>query len=322
MEQLKYIVGLSGGIDSEAALLWAIQTHGKENVIALNADPGGNEHPMTTEHLQEFSEKCHPVVTCRATFRDMFAKEETVINRGFDPNAIVSFGDLAKIRGRFPSRKAQFCTELLKLRPSLRWMKENITGPYERVTGLRRQESDKRSETPEREWDDWFDCWANHPLAHWDKQRCFDFVLAEGWPINPLYSLGFTRVGCAPCINSSRADIRQWNKRFPEMIEKVRGWEVKSGRAFFPPMIPESDEFVAAHTNWRKRFGHTEMQITEDGEAIDVWVMNDDAPPEPKFMNFIEEVVAWANCEHGGKQFSLDVWTPAPVCESKFGLCE
>jgi 3'-phosphoadenosine 5'-phosphosulfate sulfotransferase (PAPS reductase)/FAD synthetase len=274
---MKWIVGFSGGIDSQAAMNWALDAHGPENVIGLNANPGDNEHPLTTEFIQWFSDHVHPIVICRAFYRDMFAKEQTIIERGFDPAEPVIFGDLAAIRGRFPSRKAQFCTELLKLRPSKRWINENV---YERVTGLRRDESDKRSCTPQREWDEWFDCFVQHPLAFWTKQQCFDFCLARGQRVNPLYALGFRRVGCALCINSSRPDIRNWAKRFPEMIDKVRRREQKAGRTFFAPMVP--------------------------GKEI----------------NWVDEVVAWANCQRGGRQYSLDVWMPAPVCESIFGLCD
>ena len=275
---MKYIVGFSGGIDSEAALLWAIRTHGAENVIALNADPGGNEHPITTEFILNFLP--HPVHVCRATFRDMFVKEETVLSHGFNPDDVVRFGDLAAIRGRFPYRKAQFCTELLKLRPSRRWVKENIIGEFERVTGLRRDESGPRSAIQERDYDDWFHCPTNNPLASWTKAECFDSVRSAGWPVNPLYSLGFSRVGCAPCINSSRADIRQWARRFPAMISKVGAWEIESGRTFFAPMVPGLE------------------------------------------INWIGQVVEWAMCERGGRQYSLDVMIPQPSCQSIYGLCE
>jgi hypothetical protein len=41
-----------------------------------------------------------------------------------------------------------------------------------------------------------------------------------------------------------------------------------------------------------------------------------------KYRNTVDEVVEWANCERGGRQYSLEVMMPTPVCESKFGLCE
>lgn len=95
-----------------------------------------------------------------------------------------------------------------------------------------------RADTEFMEWDDFFDCDLCHPLFDWTKQMCFDYVKAHGESCNSLYTMGFTRVGCAPCINSGKDDILRWSQRFPEMIDKVRGWEERSGKTFFAPMVP------------------------------------------------------------------------------------
>jgi hypothetical protein len=56
--------------------------------------------------------------------------------------------------------------------------------------------------------------------------------------VTPLYSLGFMRVGCAPCINSSKGDILNWVTRFPEMTDNVCTSEQQVGRTFFAPCVP------------------------------------------------------------------------------------
>jgi hypothetical protein len=232
------------------------------------------------EFIRWFSENVHPVATVQPIHADMWETPGYAEKRGYDSNAPLSFLDMIEIKGRPPSRKAQFCTEKLKLKPTMRWIKANVVGEYVRYSGLRRDESENRRETPYHERDDWFECEVWHPIFDWSKEMCFDYCeKVHKQQTNPLYRLGFNRVGCAPCINSGRQDIRNWAKRFPEMIDKVRGWERESGRTFFAPMVP--------------------------GKAI----------------NFIDEVVEWANCERGGTQYSLDVLMPSPVCESKFNLC-
>jgi hypothetical protein len=65
---------------------------------------------------------------------------------------------------------------------------------------------------------------------------CFDYV--QGEPINPLYSLGFGRVGCSPCINSGKDDITRWAQRFPEMIDRIRDMEKETGKTYFAPCVP------------------------------------------------------------------------------------
>jgi 3'-phosphoadenosine 5'-phosphosulfate sulfotransferase (PAPS reductase)/FAD synthetase len=150
---------------------------------------------------------------------------------------------MMEIKGCPPSRKRQFCTDHLKLAPMRRWIREHF-GPsgrfagqsFVRYKGVRRDESQGRKNTAYEEWDDYYDCTTYAPLVDWPKQWCFDYVKAHGEPINPLYALGFKRVGCAPCINSNREDILNWSTRFPEMIDKIRAWEQRTGLTFFMPM--------------------------------------------------------------------------------------
>ena len=139
-------------------------------------------------------------------------------------------------------------------------------------TGVRRDESLARSQRQWQEWDDYYDCELYNPVYDWTKQMCFDYVRQHKEQINPLYSLGFTRVGCAPCVNSGKDDILNWATRFPEMIDKVRAWEQHVGRTFFAPCVP--------------------------GMAI----------------NWIDDVVAWAKTDHGGRQNNLFRILPPPAC--------
>lgn len=282
---MKYIVGFSGGIDSQATARWVLNRFPKEDVILVNTDAGGNEHPLTVEHVAWYSASVHPVTHVHAIVADMWIGKDEPEKHGYSPTEPLTFALMAKIKGRFPSRMAQFCTEILKLRPVRRWVNEQFPdGDYEHYSGVRRDESARRKETVAREWNDYFDAYRNHPIMDWSKEMCFAYVKAHGEQINPLYSLGFNRVGCAPCINSSKDDILNWSQRFPEMIDKIRGWEQQAGSTFFAPMVP--------------------------------------GIPKP-FYNTVDEVVAWAQTSRGGKQTDLlRVINDRPACESSYGLCE
>ncbi len=123
----------------------------------------------------------------------------------FGPDDELTFDRLAYIKQRFPSRKAQFCTELLKLAPSHRWMKENLQGEeWVRYAGVRRDESSRRSGKQFEEWDTYFACKLLHPIVDWTKKMCFDYCEAHDGRYNELYKLGFNRVGCVPCVNSGK----------------------------------------------------------------------------------------------------------------------
>jgi 3'-phosphoadenosine 5'-phosphosulfate sulfotransferase (PAPS reductase)/FAD synthetase len=249
---MKHVLGFSGGADSQAVSLWLRQRYSKEDVVLTFCDAGGNEHPMTYEFIRWYSDNIHPVHFITPIVADMAGRAKGKIEKlGLGPNDPLTFDLLAKLKGRFPATKSRFCTSHLKLYPMLRWTRENIGslkapddpegGPYtgfERYAGVRRDESAARAMVDLREFDDLFMCWLNRPIADWTKAQVFDFLTKHGEPYNPLYKLGFGRVGCAPCINSNKEGIRLWVARFPEMIEKVRRWEKEVGRTFFPPMVP------------------------------------------------------------------------------------
>jgi len=279
---MKHIVGFSGGIDSQACARWVLNRYPKEDVVLLNSDAGGNEHPLTSEFIDWYSCHIHPVIVVQATVADMAGTAKgKIAELGLSPDDILTFDLMTILKGRWPSPKRQFCTEHLKLRPALRWMELAFpAGDYCRYAGVRNDESRRRASRKAVEWDDFFDCDLFHPIIDWTKQMCFDYVKAHDGKINELYTLGFNRVGCAPCINSNKADILAWATRFPEMIDKVRAWEKTTGRTFYAPMVPR------------------------------------------KKINWIDEVVEWSKTTRGGKQYGLHVLHEPDSCESKFGLCE
>lgn len=250
---MKHIVGFSGGIDSQACARWVLNRYPAEDVVLLNSNAGGNEHPITEAFVAEYSEKVHPVTSLIARVKDIDDRPGVIAGMGLDPETELTFVLLAKIMKRFPSRRAQICTQFLKNNPAKRWAVENVTVEYERYSGKRRDESKSRADIPFREWVDYFDCYVNYPLADWTKQACFDYVRQHEEPINPLYSLGFERVGCAPCVNSGKQDMKLWADRFPEMVDKIRAWEQEVGSTFFPPKVPGMEmNFVDDFVLWSR----------------------------------------------------------------------
>lgn len=286
---MKHIVGFSGGIDSQACARWVLNRYPPEDVILTNSPAGGNEDPLTVEHIQWYSDNIHPVVVVQSIIADMWETPGYAETRGYNSNDPLDWDTMVLIKGRPPSRKAQFCTEKLKLLPQRRWIQQQFSPgglyageEYCRYTGIRRDESNVRKVTPFEQWDRWYDCPLYAPLADWTKQMCFDYIQAHGERVNPLYMMGFERVGCAPCINSSKEDILNWLLRRPEMIDKVRRSEQRTGRTFFAPCVPGL------------------------------------------YTNNIDQVVAWAKGKRGqgmGAEL-LPIMTERPACESRYGLCE
>jgi 3'-phosphoadenosine 5'-phosphosulfate sulfotransferase (PAPS reductase)/FAD synthetase len=104
---MKHIVGFSGGIDSQATARWVLNRFDPSDVVLLNSDVGGHEHPVTTEFIERYSREVHPVVVVTPIVADLG-------NRGKKPgtasgeararykdNDRLTFDVLAEIKGHF-----------------------------------------------------------------------------------------------------------------------------------------------------------------------------------------------------------------------------
>ncbi len=208
--------GLSGGKDSARVMLWLIHESGlpRESMRFTFCDTG-NEHQFTYDHVVLLSRYvvehgCAPVVTLHPE-RDFY--------------------ELAKWKKRFPSRKARFCTQFLKVIPSREDVQKLIWAGHEVIvhSGVRSGESPDRAKLVEREFSDMFGCEVNRPIL---RETLADVIAAHakyGLPLNPLYGYGCTRVGCFPCINSKKSEIKLISIHFPERIDMLEAQEGKFG---------------------------------------------------------------------------------------------
>lgn len=206
--------GLSGGKDSGGTALWLIHESGvpRESIRFTFCDTD-NEHAFTYEQIQTTSRYvqehgCAPVVTLKP-------------ERGFY--------ELARWKKRFPSRKARFCTQFLKVIPSREDVMTLIHADHEVVvhSGVRAAESPDRAKLVERGFDDMFGCVVNRPLLRKTLAEVLAMHERYGLPLNPLYGYGCTRVGCFPCINSKKSEVKLISIHFPERIDKLRSEELK-----------------------------------------------------------------------------------------------
>lgn len=115
----------SGGKDSQAALLWAIEKFGLKKIIATFCDVKW-EAAVTYSHINYVFEKS------KVAYRILSSKK-------YD-----GMVDLARKRGRFPSTTARFCTEELKIYPMVDFIL-TLNDHIIVVDGIRADESEKRS---------------------------------------------------------------------------------------------------------------------------------------------------------------------------------
>jgi phosphoadenosine phosphosulfate reductase len=70
------------------------------------------------------------------------------------------------------------------------------------ATGIRRDQSPTRADTPVVRWDKKFGLVKISPLAAWTKSDVWRRILRDNIPYNPLHDQGYPSIGCQPCTRA------------------------------------------------------------------------------------------------------------------------
>ncbi|MDX6312434.1 MAG: phosphoadenosine phosphosulfate reductase [Streptomyces sp.] len=92
-------------------------------------------------------------------------------------------------------RNPDLCCALRKVKP----LEEGLTEYDAWATGLRRDESPTRANTPVVGWDEKRGKVKVSPIAAWSQEDVETYVAEHGVLTNPLLMDGYASVGCAPC---------------------------------------------------------------------------------------------------------------------------
>ncbi|NYV74522.1 phosphoadenylyl-sulfate reductase [Streptomyces sp. UH6] len=92
-------------------------------------------------------------------------------------------------------RDPDLCCRLRKVQP----LEEGLEGYQAWATGLRRDESPTRANTPVVGWDERRGKVKISPIARWTQDDVDAYVAEHGVLTNPLLMDGYASVGCAPC---------------------------------------------------------------------------------------------------------------------------
>lgn len=308
---IQHLVNVSGGKDSTATYLLAIES-GRE-FTAVFADTG-NEHELTYEYVATLAERTGgPAIrTVRADFTKALAKHrqyilsewpkqgisDAKVQRAAELNTPTGnpYLDLCIVKGRFPSRMAQFCTEELKTIPITTQVVGPMLkrGPVLQWLGIRREESAKRRKDPRfNHHESGSMLWR--PLIEWTEEQVFAKHYEHGIKPNPLYARGMKRVGCYPCINCGKEELRLIAKHSPEHIARIAEWErivSEANKRSLSTFFAATTDPVSAANEAR-------------GEYAGIHVIAD-----------------WALTTHGGRQYGMFFdKQPGGGCTSDLGLC-
>lgn len=284
MSKVIDIVGISGGKDSTATALYAIENL-EEPPRFVFCDTG-IESSITYEYIEYLSGKLKSLTGCgvemiKADFTDRINKKrEKLFAQGQveRAQALVATGnpflDLCVWKGRFPSTKCRFCTQELKMVPTINYIKSLMSDGNTVMSwsGERAEESVARSKKPVKEIlvnGENSVAYTYRPILRWTEQMCFDKLKEHGIEPNPLYAQGFKRVGCFPCIMCRKSEIKRIADLYPEVFERLKDWET-------------------AVANASKRQAGSFFAWEGDRKTID-------------------DHIEWSKTSHGGKQYRLEL---------------
>lgn len=207
---MKVIVSFSGGKDSQACLIQACKEFGAENIEAVFCDTGW-EHHFTYEHVKN--------VTDSLNVRLVTLKSK-----------IGGFENLCRRMKWIPDTTHRMCTVQLKIQPMIDYV---LTHDEDLIIiqGIRAAESAARSKMPcsanyfkeyldaenkkslyrkndVREWCKHHTATVERPMIGMSAQEIIDYILDNGQKPNPLYTMGFSRVGCFPCIYAKLSEVK------------------------------------------------------------------------------------------------------------------
>lgn len=282
----RVIASISGGKDSAAMSLYLHELGIEHERVFLDT---GWESPITYEYLRDELPKVIGPITWIRGERQM--------------------EDLVRHKGMFPGRLIRFCTQELKVRPMIRYLRGLMDEGHDVINtvGIRAAESAARAQLSEWEWSDGFDCEVWRPLLHWAEQDVIDIHRRHGLRPNPLYLLGAARVGCWPCIYARKSEIRLIAETDPARIVRLRVLEDEAGAV-------------------------AQKRAERDGRQLrnsPTWFQNPTSRPGPDGKRDgscwpIERVVEWSRSALRGKSQDRDEFLFSAQVDGcmRWGLCE
>lgn len=114
----------------------------------------------------------------------------------------------------FPSRSMRWCCKVYKFSPLAIFARERKIISY--ITGLRGEEHVRRKNYKKNDMNKHIKIKQINPILDWSEQEVWAYIQKNRLPINPLYKLGFKRVGCWPCPFKTKKDWSLIEEHFPD----------------------------------------------------------------------------------------------------------
>ena len=206
------VISYSGGKDSTALLIHAIEVLGRDNFRVVYQDTG-YEHSTHYEYIDYIQKKLDVEI-------------EIVRSEKY-----TGMFDMIEKKNALPNAMSRFCTDELKQKPFKEWLRrnKNIRSVW---IGIRAEESKARKERYSDYGEDngfplsaypvfgkkeFSNIMVYLPIVEWTEAKVWEYHDNYNIKPNPQYLSGAKRVGCYPCILASD---RAWKL----------AWETKEGK--------------------------------------------------------------------------------------------
>lgn len=245
-----FYVAFSGGKDSVVALdiVQRALPHNKFKVLFGNTDM---EFPTTLNLVEEIR---------------MYCAEQKI--DFYDAKANISAEKSWDIFGP-PARRVRWCCTVHKTAPVINKLNEIYDRKYIRtmmITGVRADESASRSEYDElSKGKKIAGQYSYHPILEWSSAEIYLYIYANNLSINEAYKLGFNRVGCIMCPNSSEKHEFMKRMFFEDEVLKFTNKIVANSAK---DLSGENAKRFIEIGGWKTRLSGRELKYTEDERFI------------------------------------------------------
>jgi phosphoadenosine phosphosulfate reductase len=139
-------------------------------------------------------------------------------------------GQEAEFGPRLYERDPSLCCEMNKVQPMFRALRELDAW----VTAFRRDSSPTRADAPildQYELEAGMTIVKVNPVANWSRQDTWEYLKEFDLPHNPLYDLGYSSIGCAPCTRMRQPGEHERAGRWAGKAKWECGIQIKPGAA-------------------------------------------------------------------------------------------
>lgn len=186
------------GSEPQEILRWALDVYGER--LTLSVSFGNPEGMVLLDMLSRITDRVRVfTLDTGFLFDETVRFREEAMERYRLPLEVVR-SDLSveeqveRYGPRMYTCKPDLCCQIRKVGPQKRFLEDY--GAW--ATGIRRDQTASRADTPIVGWDEFFEVAKISPLAVWTADQVEGYAMEHDVPMNPLLKMGYRSIGCEP----------------------------------------------------------------------------------------------------------------------------